>query len=173
MPGKSEFAGLVRFLYQTRFPATQGAWVEGFLTLLVELRRVFGNDLDKVIILSAIGQQMLLDDRIPKRHYDEWIVDPLVERHGRVTNIDALARSTGIPRESVRRKVNELIADRLVEKGERNELFVAPGAAAKLANSTEITVSMLDKLVGTYLAMMVESEVIRAERLLCQPATRN
>ncbi len=166
MPNKRDFNGLVRFLYQTRFPAAQGTWVEGFLALMVEMRRVFGNDLDKVIILSAIGQQMLLDRQVPERSYDDWILHPLKERHGKVTNIDALARATGIPRESVRRKVNELIADRMVVRNERNELSPAPGVAAHLAKSTDISVGMLDAMFSTYLAMMVESEAVRAERLL-------
>lgn len=166
MSRRQDFAGLVRFLYQTRFAAAQGTWVEGFLTLLVELRRVFGNDLDKVIILSAIGQQMLLDRHVPDRPYDDWILHPMKERHGKVTNIDAIARATGIPRESVRRKVNELIADRMVVRTERNELSPAPGVAARLAKSTDISVGMLDTMFSTYLAMMVESEVVRAERLL-------
>jgi hypothetical protein len=169
MSTRQEFAGLVRFLYQTRFPAAQGTWVEGFLELLIELRQVFGNDLDKVIILSTIGQQMLLDRQIPERSYDDWILHPLKERQGKVTNIDALARATGIPRESVRRKVNELIADRMVVRTERNELAPAPGVAARLANSTAISVGMLDRMFSTYLAMMVESEAIRAERLLKAP----
>jgi hypothetical protein len=164
------FSGLVRFLYQTRFAAAQGTWVEGFLSLLVEMRRVFGNDLDKVIILSTIGQQMLLDGRIPKRNYDEWILDPLMERHGRVTNIDAIARATGIPRESVRRKVNELIAAQLVTRREGNDLAIAPGTAARMARSTEISVNMLDHVVSTYLAMMVDSDLIKAERLVHSPA---
>jgi hypothetical protein len=171
MPDNREFAGLVRFLFQTRFAEAQGAWVEGFLALLVELRRVFRNDLDKVIILSAIGQQVLRDARLPRRDYEDWVQNPLEDGHGRVTNIDALARATGIPRESVRRKVNELIADRLVSRGDRNALSVAPGAAAQLADSTEISMHMLDRLVGTYLDMMVESEVITAARLLRQPET--
>lgn len=165
MSKRQEFAGLVRFLYQTRFAAAQGTWVEGFLALLTELRRVFGNDLDKVIILSAIGQQMLLDRQVPDRPYDDWILHPLKERHGKTTNIDALARATGIPRESVRRKVNELIADQMVVRTERNELAPAPGVAARLANSTDVSVGMLDRMFSTYLAMLVESEAVRAERL--------
>jgi predicted transcriptional regulator len=160
LPKSSKFAGLVRLLYQQRFPEAQGLWVEGFLRLMVELRRVFGNDLDKVIILSAIGQQLLLDARLPARTYDQWIDTPLVEGRERVTNIDALARATGIPRESVRRKVNELIADGLVVRNEGHRLMIASGAAARLADSTEITIEMLDTLLSSYLAMMVRLKAL-------------
>lgn len=82
------------------------------------------------------------------------------------TNIDALARATGIPRESVRRKVNELIAEGLVRRDEENRLGIAAGAAARLAPSTEVTIHMLDNLIATYLAMMSDLQVLRSERLL-------
>jgi hypothetical protein len=166
MGGGSEFSGLVRFLYQTDFPFAQGLWVEGFLGLLIELRRVFGNDLDKVMILSAIGQQLLLDRRLPQRSYDQWIAAPLVERPDRATSIDALARATGIPRESVRRKVNELMADGFVVRNDRNNLEIAPGAAARLSGSTEVTIAMLDRVVAGYIAGLSRLQVMRAERLV-------
>jgi hypothetical protein len=133
---------------------------------MIELRRVFGNDLDKVLILSTIGQQLLLDGRVPKRSYEDWIGTPPLELPNRATNIDALARATGIPRESVRRKVNELIAEGLVRRDEENRLGIAAGAAARLAPSTEVTIHMLDNLIATYLAMMSDLQVLRSERLL-------
>lgn len=165
MHRNGDFAGLVRLIYQDRFPDAQGAWVEGFLRLMVELRRVFGNDLDKVIILSAIGQQLLRDARLPSRTYDEWIDEPLVALPDKATNIDALARATGIPRESVRRKVNELIASELVVRNDGHRLTIAPGAAARLAASTEVTVGMLDTLVSTYLALLADIRAIEISRL--------
>lgn len=130
-------------------------WVEGFLTLLVELRRVFGNDMDKVIILSAIGQQYLRDPALSGTSRVD--VEGMEVAPGRrsTTNIDALARATGIPRESVRRKVNELIADKLVERPAEGGLHVAPGIAGRMQASTDVTVEMLDSLFAAYLAMLV------------------
>jgi hypothetical protein len=165
VPRKTEFSGLVRLLYQTQFPLAQGIWVEGFLELMLELRRVFGNDLDKVIILSTIGQQLLRDGRLPKRSYGDWIGTPPIDLPHRATNIDALARATRIPRESVRRKVNELIADGLVRRDEENRLVIAAGAAARLANSTHVTIEMLDNLIAAYLAILTDLRAIETTRL--------
>jgi hypothetical protein len=130
-------------------------WVEGFLTVLVELRRVFGNDMDKVIILSAIGQQYLRDPALSSTSRAEVERMDVAPGLRSTTNIDALARATGIPRESVRRKVNELIANKLVERAAEGGLHVAPGVAGRLQGSTDVTVEMLDTLFGAYLAMLV------------------
>lgn len=149
------YRGLVAGLFAQDFPAAQGVWVEGFLTLLVELRRVFGNDIDKVIILSAIGQQFLTDSNLrPFSRADAEQAD-FASAPRRTTNIDALARATGIPRESVRRKVNELVAAGLVERPAQGGLRIGHGAAARLERSTGVSVEMLDTLFAAYLAMLV------------------
>jgi hypothetical protein len=149
------YRGLVAGLFAQEFSGPQRLWVEGFLTVLVELRGVFGNDMDKVIILSAIGQQYLRDPALSgtsRAEVERMDVAPGLQS---TTNIDALARATGIPRESVRRKVNELIADKLVERPAGGGLRVAPGVSGRLQASTDVTVEMLDTLFGAYLAMLV------------------
>jgi hypothetical protein len=149
------YRGLVAGLYAQDFAAPQRVWVEGFLTLLVELRRAFGNDMDKVIILSAIGQQRLSDPALSGTSRAELERMDVSPARRITTNIDALARATGIPRESVRRKVNELVADTLVERPAEGGLRIAPGVASRLQASTDVTVEMLDTLFGAYLAMLV------------------
>lgn len=146
--------GLIEQLYATDFPAAQSIWVEAFLPLLIDLRRVFGNDLDKVIILSVIGQQMLRDPAMPALSHDDAQRGPFPDWQGRTTNIDALARATGIPRESVRRKVGELIAEDLVVRTDAGGLAVQAGASARLASSTLVTIAMLDTIFVKYLTLL-------------------
>lgn len=64
MTRNSEIRGLVAGLFEEDFPFAQSLWAEGFLGLLVEMRHVFGNDMDKVMILAAIGQRMLRDPQM-------------------------------------------------------------------------------------------------------------
>lgn len=162
MPENARYRGLVSQLFEADFLLAQGIWVEGFLELLVELRRVFGNDLDKVMILSAVGQQMLRDPAAPT------LSKETAHRRGsspihseRRTNIDALARATGIPRESVRRKVNELQAAGLVCRT-GDGLRVQSGAAAALQSSTEVEIAMLDRVIAAYLAALVARGLLAA-----------
>lgn len=164
MGDKQRFDGLIADLFEARFPPAQSVWVEGFLTLLVELRRVFGNDLDKVMILSMVGQQMLRDPGMPPLSHSEAQTAPFKTWPGKSTNIDALARASGIPRESVRRKVNELIADNLVARSDQGTLVVSPGASARLAASTGISIRMLDRTVSAYLSMLVDDGTITLAR---------
>ncbi len=146
--------GLIEQLYATDFPAAQSIWVEAFLPLLIDLRRVFGNDLDKVIILSVIGQQMLRDPAMPALSHDDARTGSLPVWPWRTTNIDALARTTGIPRESVRRKVAELIADNLVVRADSGGLTIQAGASARLASSTLVTIAMLDTVFEKFLTLL-------------------
>lgn len=154
MAGSNEFRGLIAQLYTAEFSTAQSMWVEEFLVLLLKLRETFGNDLDKVIILSTIGQRRLRDPAMPALSHAEAVGERSSEWTGAYTNVDALARATGIPRESVRRKVNELIADQLVVRNEAGGLTVNPGAAARLAPATMVTIEMLDRVVSGFIAML-------------------
>jgi hypothetical protein len=165
MTSSSRFRGLVRQLYERDFPTAQSVWVEEFLLLLVELRGAFGNDLDKIIILSLIGQQMLRDPAIPAISHSEASSAPQRQWRGRDTNIDALARASRIPRESVRRKVNELIADEMVERMDSGGLAVRAGIAARLAPSTMVSIAMLDAVFAKYLGLLRDHDLLPANVL--------
>lgn len=154
MPNPPALRGLIEQLYATDFPAAQSIWVEAFLPLLVDLRRAFGNDIDKVIILSAIGQQVLRDPSMPALSHEDVQSGPFPDWPGRTTNIDALSRATGIPRESVRRKVNQLMAENLVVRADTGGLAIQAGASAQLASSTMVTIAMLDTIFAKYLTLL-------------------
>ena len=67
----------------------------------------------------------------------------------------SIATAVGIPRESVRRKVNELVAAGWVVRDDAGHLAVAPRAAADLGPATLDAIAMLDGLFGQYLTMMI------------------
>lgn len=84
----------------------------------------------------------------------------------RSTNIDAIARASQIPRESVRRKVNELIADALVQRDDDGALSIRAGAAARLAPTTQVTIAMLDAVLGAVLMAINAIGMIAAPYVL-------
>jgi hypothetical protein len=142
-------AGPIFRLYKTDFAAAQAIWVEAYLELLVAMRARFGSDLDAIILLSAIGQQMLADPDLPAMGYDE--VRHVADRRWRsATNLDALSRATGIPRETVRRKINALQAEGLVSRLPDQTVAIGPEAAENLAPLTLTTISMLDRIFTGY-----------------------
>ncbi|MGL4541737.1 MAG: hypothetical protein ACRCUI_04415 [Polymorphobacter sp.] len=138
--------GLVARLMHDDHARAHAAWVEGHLRLLTNLRAVFGNDMDKIIVLGAIGQQMMTDRRADDRS--------VAVSRDRLTNIGSIATATGVPRESVRRKVGELIAAGWIVRDTTGGLAVTKQAATELQPSSDDAVDMLDTLFDRFLVMM-------------------
>jgi predicted transcriptional regulator len=86
---------------QGRYPETQYHFVRFFSEHLVDCYRVFGGDFDQVILLAVMGQRYLeavMDARaLPGRGLDQTRISAL-----------RLADVTGLPRETVRRKLKLL-----------------------------------------------------------------
>lgn len=159
------FSGLVEGLFRSDFNRCQGIWVEEHLRLMKSLRQFFGNDMDKVMIMAAIGQQQLRDPKLPIRPYAPEADAPLLGDSARYTNVDRIAAATGIPRESVRRKVNELIAVGWVERVGTRALAVRPQAAVDMRPATLTVFDVLDRLFAEFAASLVEQGDLRIERL--------
>jgi hypothetical protein len=120
--------------------------------------------MDKIIIMAAIGQQQLRDPTLPPRAYaPDREAEPRGNR-ARLTNVDRLAAATGIPRESVRRKVKELIEIGWVERVGTRALAVRPAAAADMQPATLTLFSVLDRLFAEFAAALVERGELRIER---------
>ena len=106
MPSTPEsIAALLRENYATVAKDLVGPLVD----LLVIARPAFGGDLDKLLILLVVALRTAEDPKLDVR------VDDVMS--GRVqafpslrTNVRSIADSTGVPRETVRRKMADLIA---------------------------------------------------------------
>jgi hypothetical protein len=161
----SALRGMVEGLFRSDFNRFQGLWVEEHLRLMKSLRLLFGNDMDKAMIMAAIGQQQLRDPALPKRAYAPARDGAPVGDPARFTNVDRIAAATGIPRESVRRKVNELMARGWVVRVGTRALAVHPSAAFDMQPSTGIVFDMLDRLFAEFAAALAERGDIRIERI--------
>lgn len=107
--------------------------VGGFMTdHLIRLYAAFDGDLAAAIVLGTIGQHYI-------QHYYETVareshsgLDRLVDEghhlaRVRTCNAMSVSAATGIPRETVRRKVRWLVAKGWVTTGRRGELALVPG----------------------------------------------
>ena len=159
------FRGLVEGLFRSNFYRYQAIWVEEHLRLMKALRAHFGNDMDKIMIMAAIGQQQLRDPAQPKRAYAPAKDGPLTGDPQRFTNVDRLAAATGIPRESVRRKVNELIEVGWVERVGTRALAVRPQAAADMQSATLTEFDVLDRVFAEFMVGLMDAGELRIERL--------
>ena len=122
--------------------------VQAFSTLLIALRRDFSGDLDMLLVLAVIG-----DRRLSRRAsadaltYKQMGRTPMREDARAAINALSVAEYTGIPRETVRRKVNELIQKGWVSRDDNGDLVPTEKAARDLARSTDATLDYLGSIL--------------------------
>jgi hypothetical protein len=109
-----------------------------FTEHFIRVYKAFDGDLTAAIVLGTIGQHNF------RRYYDELGKDApegwhqLVTRgahleYARPCNAMSVSESTGIPRETVRRKIRQLIARGWVRKEGPDELYVTREPAKHFA----------------------------------------
>lgn len=117
--------------------------VEGFTELLITLRRHFRGDLDLMLVLAVIGSRTLPLRRTEDFSRADFDAGQRPERPICPINVQSVAECSGIPRETVRRKVRDLEALGWVERREGGVLVATPQAARDLAPATEATLRYL------------------------------
>lgn len=115
----------------------------GFTLLLVECRKLFAGDLDQMLILSVIGARTLTADRARGVNYEDFLLGRRGNGpRGRI-NTQSIAESTGIPRETVRRKLQLLIDRGWVYRCDEGGFAVSDHAALEMASATQATFDYL------------------------------
>jgi CRP-like cAMP-binding protein len=112
--------------------------VEHFTELLIALRRQFDGDLDRMLVLAVIGLRTLPARRVRQLSYADFEAGMTVEEPSPI-NVQSIAETSGIPRETVRRKVQALEAAGWIERRDDGYLAVSAKAREDLAPGTEAT----------------------------------
>jgi hypothetical protein len=118
---------------------------------LVRVHRAFDGDVIAAIVLGTIGQHNM------RLFYDEVVaksgesIEALFARGAHVKylrpcNAMSVSASTGIPRETVRRKIRWLVEKGWVAQVERDKLYVTTAVAAHFA---EFDVDMIERFHDT------------------------
>lgn len=83
--------------------------VDGFIKLLSRLRAAFHGDLDSVLILAVIGSAVLPRHKLLSNiSYADFLQDSTRKTLTTPLNTHSIVEITGIPRETVRRKLSTL-----------------------------------------------------------------
>ena len=127
----------------TNFGQIFPAHVEALCELLIVLRRQFLGDLDLMLILAIIGSRALPARLASNMTYSEFIGDDNKERADQPINIQSIAECSGIPRETVRRKVHKLQDLGFIERDAKGMLTVTPQAMEQLTPATEASLRYL------------------------------
>ncbi|SFQ21868.1 hypothetical protein [Tranquillimonas alkanivorans] len=125
----------------------------GFTRLLVQLRKRFDGDLDLPLVLAVIGS------RTQPEHWAVELMDLGIMTSGSVPksrqlpiNIQSVAEYSGIPRETVRRKVAILQERGRVTRAADGRLAVAQSTAHDLEDATGETIDYLTSLLMAFQA---------------------
>jgi DNA-binding transcriptional ArsR family regulator len=117
-----------------------------FGAVMSECRRYFDGDLDQVLILTIIGTRSVYPKRLQGISYEDFRRGLRNDGPVMPINTQSVADSTGIPRESVRRKIGQLIERGWVERREDGYLRVTERTISDLSPITKLTLVYFEEL---------------------------
>jgi hypothetical protein len=123
--------------------------LSGFTDLLVRLRAEFDGDLDLMLVLAVIADRTRPDRWTPELlTYRQLTQGEVGGHHQHPINLHSVAEFTGIPRETVRRKVALLTAKGWVDRHPDGSLTVGRRAATDLEAATTHSIAYLAALLA-------------------------
>lgn len=129
------------------FGKVHAAHAAALTRYLVECRRECTGDLDLFLVMAIIGERTFNARNVPDAMSQEEFFSGTVRDVAPLAiNLQSIADYSGIPRETVRRKIETLIAMGWVERDERRFVTATDKANASLRGLTESTVRYLREL---------------------------
>jgi len=125
--------------------------VSAFTRLLTQFRTRFDGDLDLLLVLAVIGERTRPENWNPELvSFEDLARRSDEERSQYAINVQSIADYSGIPRETVRRKVLVLQKKGWVHRDENGKLSIAPNAAPDLADATGDAIAYLEKIFSVF-----------------------
>jgi CRP-like cAMP-binding protein len=115
-------------LLRDNYPKIAKDLLGGLLDVLTHARAESGGDLDKFQVFLVVAMRTVEDRRFAQLQFDDVLSGDVATYPSLHTNIRSIAESTGIPKETVRRKVTALIAEGWVTRA-GNDLSITPYAS--------------------------------------------
>lgn len=114
---------------------------------LVECRKACDGDLDLFLVMAIIGERSFSVRNAPEAmSQEEFFAGTVRDVEPLAINLQSIADYSGIPRETVRRKVERLIKKGWVERDERRFVTATDKANESLRGLTEGTLRYLREL---------------------------
>lgn len=130
--------------FDTRFGKLHALHSDALTRYLVECRKACDGDLDLFLIIAIIGERTFSAVRAPvSMSHDEFVKGTVGNIEPQPINLQSIADFSGIPRETVRRKLELLIARGWVQRGEHGYVTATDIANHDLAELTCSTVRYL------------------------------
>jgi hypothetical protein len=118
--------------------------VANLTAFLINARAVFDGDLDLFLVLAVIGDRSFASERVsPSMTFDDFMSEDRVSSDPISLNAHSISQFSSIPRETVRRKVQDLVDRGWVERSADGSLCATRKAAVDLLPLTEAGVAYL------------------------------
>ena len=125
--------------------------IENFTWFLVQCRRYFNGDMDRLPVFCVISDRNLSAKNMLE---DGKLEDLGFDRSHRATekpiNLQSIADCSGLPRETARRKLQDLTALGWVERDKRGNFSTTAKATADLAPLKKIGIKYLARMRGIF-----------------------
>jgi hypothetical protein len=145
-PGSNIGRQALRRLVADNYPAIARSLLRPLLHLLSLSREACGGDVDKFLIMLVIAVRTTEHERFATYSQAQLLSGEIPVFPTLGTNMRSIAESTGTPKESVRRKVGELVAAGWVSRA-GNELRFTAVAYREL---TDVRVAIEDLAVSNF-----------------------
>ena len=142
--------------YAERYGDVHPKILRHLIAWVLLMRESFDGDLDLMVVLAVIGDRALKDPSVRGYSYQGLIDRKPVATRIPLTNRKSIADSTGIPRETVRRKVATLIARGWVEELPDGSLIPALASKTDLYATTLRSFEVLGRLAEALRALEVK-----------------
>ena len=136
------FADRINDSYGAMHPAI----LRHLIAWVLLMREGFDGDLDCMVILAVAGDRALKDPAVRGWSYRDILAKPQIETQIPLTNRKSIADSTGIPRETVRRKVAMLMDRGWIVEQPDGSLMPTKKAAEELHFTTMRSFEILGHL---------------------------
>lgn len=121
--------------------------VAAFTQLLIACRRHFDGDIDLFLVLCVIGDRTFAAQNVPTgMDFETWTAASASHVRPIEINVQSLSDYSGIPRETVRRKLSILLEKGWVERDARGFVTATTKAKEDLAPLTNVSLAYLSKM---------------------------
>ena len=149
----SKHAAVIRENFGTIWPEH----LKAFTRLLIRLRQHFDGDLDLMLVLAVIGERTQPESWQPEvTTYRQLTRDDGQSYFQVPINIQSIADYSGIPRETVRRKIAALQQRGWVERTGEGYIRVGRRAAGDLEDATGESLDYLAALLTAFRAAAID-----------------
>jgi hypothetical protein len=127
--------------------------VQSLTRFLIECRRAFDGDLDMFLVLAVIGDRTYSQQHAdPDMTYDAFRSGHASQTEAIDINLRSIAEFSGIPRETVRRKLNDLLEKGWVRRNANGSLTATRTASDDLQPLTLASITYIADMLRLFSA---------------------